>query len=204
MIQTPASAFRRGTLAMLATALLSGCVAPVGPVEVNRFHVADTGALGHGTIRVEPAAGQPDDMEFRAFAGAVARELARVGYVEPLPGGGSGDQVAVLVLDRRHLQPARAGSPVSVGVGGNAGSYGSGVGVGIGIDLSGPPPELVETRMTVTIRTRAGGIALWEGRAAFTVRADSPMAQTSLGSAKMAEALFKGFPGQSGETILVK
>ncbi len=68
----------------------------------------------------------------------------------------------------------------------------------------GSPAAPATIDAPVTIRARAGGIALWEGRAAFTVRADSPMAQTSLGSAKMAEALFKGFPGQSGETILVK
>jgi hypothetical protein len=44
---------------------------------------------------------------------------------------------------------------------------------------------------------------LWEGRANFTVRATSPLADTALGAPKLAEALFKGFPGQSGETIQV-
>lgn len=185
------------SIALGAALALAGCVAPVGPVEVNRFHVPDIAALGHGPIRVEPASEQADDMEFRAYALAVTRELARIGYSEA-----SGGQVAVLALTRQLIKPERGSSPVSVGVGGNAGSYGSGVGVGIGIDLSGPPPEYVETRLSVVIRD--GARPLWEGRAAFTVRADSPMAQTSLGSAKMAEALFKGFPGVSGETILVK
>lgn len=192
-----------GALAFACTAL-AGCVAPVGPVEVTRFHAADTAPLGRGTIRVEPAPGQIDDMEFRAYAAAVGRELARVGYTETLPGESGSAQVALLSLERRRFRPERNGGPVSVGVGGSTGSYGSGLGVGIGIDLSGPPPEQVETRLAVTIVERASGRHLWEGRAAFVVRADAPVAQTSLGSAKMAEALFKGFPGESGETILVK
>ena len=84
------------------------------------------------------------------------------------------------------------------------GSYGSGLGVGLGINLSGPPPEQVGTEMSVTIRDRATGQSVWEGRASFAVRADAPQAQTAIGAAKMAQALFKGFPGVSGETIVVE
>lgn len=192
-----------GVLVLAGNLALSGCVAPVGPVEVTRFHQPDA-ALGHGTIRVEPAPGQADDMEFRAYANAVSHELAGIGYIMPLPGETGSQQVVLLSLERQRYRPQRNGGPVSVGMGGSTGSYGSGVGVGIGIDLSGPPPEQVVTRLAATIQDRASARHLWEGRAAFAVRADSPMAQTSLGSAKMAEALFKGFPGESGETILVK
>lgn len=193
-----------GTAVLAASIALSGCVAPVGPVEVTRFHAPGAAPLGQGTVSVEPAAGQQDGIEFRTYAGAVMRELQRVGYADAAGGTGPGRQVATLSIERHTYQPGRAGSPVSVGVGGGTGSYGSGVGVGIGLDLSGPPPEQVETRMHVMIRERASGQTIWEGRARFAVRADSPLAQTPLGAAKMAEALFKGFPGQSGETILVK
>ncbi|KHK91896.1 hypothetical protein LK12_08195 [Novosphingobium malaysiense] len=191
-------------LALAATVALPGCVSPVGPVEVTRFHAPDVAMLGGGTIHVEPAEGQADDMEFRTYANAVMRELTRLGYSEPIPGQDTGEQVAVLSLERHRYQPQRGSNPVSVGVGGSTGSYGSGVGVGVGIDLSGPPPEQVDTKIAVTIMERASGRHLWEGRASFTVRADSPLAQTPLGAAKMTEALFKGFPGESGETILVK
>ena len=169
---------------------LSGCVAPVGPVEVTRFHVADTGLLGRGSIAVEPAPGMSGDgLEFRTYAAAVARQLKLVGYGEQ-PGGGS-EQVASLRVERRVFRPSRNGGPVSVGV-------------GIGLDLSGPPPEQAETMLAVTIRNRRTGQSLWEGRSSFTVRADSPLANTQLGAAKMAEALFQGFPGRSGETIQVR
>ena len=189
--------------ALAACTLLSGCVAPIGPVEVTRFHVPEV-PLARGTVAVEPASGEDgSSIEFRTYAVAVAQELARVGYGQAAPGGPASHHVAMLSVDRRTLVPERRGSPVSVGVGGGTGTFGSGLGVGVGIDLSGPPPEQVETQMSVTIRDRATGRNLWEGRASFAVRADAPQAQTAIGAAKMAQALFRGFPGESGETIVV-
>ncbi|MDE8651405.1 DUF4136 domain-containing protein [Novosphingobium album (ex Liu et al. 2023)] len=186
--------------ALAGLALLSACVAPVGPVEVTRFHLPEAQSQAHGTIAVEPAAGvDGNTLEFRTYAVAVTRELNRIGYASAAPGS-PGDQVALLAVERRAILPQRARGPVSVGVGGGSGV---GVGVGVGIDLSGPPPEQVETEMRVSIRDRASGRTLWEGRASFTVRASSPLAQTSLGAAKLTEALFKDFPGESGQTIYV-
>jgi hypothetical protein len=189
---------------LLATAALGGCVAPVGPVEVTRFHDATLlDRVGRGTIAVEPAAGMdPASLELRSYQSAVARRLVTLGYREaPV---GSGGQVALVRLQRTAFRPGRDGSPVSVGVGGGTGGYGSGVGMGIGIDLSGASAEQVTTELGVQIRDRASGKTVWEGRARFTVRASSPLADTQLGAAKLAEALFAGFPGNSGETIQVQ
>lgn len=189
--------------AIVASSALGGCVAPVGPVEVTRFH-QPSARLGSGPIAVEPDPGEDgDSLEFRAYAAAVARELVRIGYSEG-PHGSETPQVAVVRIDRQVWQPGHEGSPVSVGVGGSTGSYGSGVGIGIGLNLSGPPPEETQTELSVMIRDRASGQSLWEGRSSFSVRSSSPLAQTQLGAAKMAEALFRDFPGISGETILVK
>ena len=190
--------------ALLAFAPLAGCVAPVGPVEVTRFHAPEVDRLGRGAISVEPApGGDPASLEYRTYAAAVARQLALLGYTEA-PAGEPGAYVAQIRLARDIRQPGRARSPVSVGVGGSTGSYGSGVGIGVGFDLSGPPPEQVTTELSVMIRDRASGASLWEGRASFAVSMNSPLAGTQLGAAKMTEALFKGFPGASGETILVE
>ncbi len=195
----------RALLPALALAgVLSGCATPVGPVEVTRFHLPDTSVLGRGAIRVEPAPGQDvTSIEFRTYAAAVARELTRLGYSEAAPGSASGAQIAVLSVGRQTLSPGERRSPVSVGLGGGTGSFGSGVGLGLGINLSGRPKDQVETMMSVMIRDRVSGQSLWEGRAQFGVRADAPLAQTSLGAAKMAQALFRDFPGRSGETITV-
>jgi hypothetical protein len=74
----------RFALAAAALASLAGCVAPVGPVEVTRFHVPDTARLGRGAVAVEPAPGMvPDSLEWRTYAAAVGRQLSLVGYSEP-------------------------------------------------------------------------------------------------------------------------
>ena len=82
---------------------------------------------------------------------------------------------------------------------------GSGVGVGVGINLGGNrPSERIDTQLHVMIRPSAGGDALWEGRARFTATANSDYADRQAAAAKLADALFDGFPGRSGETIEVR
>lgn len=182
---------------------LSGCVAPIGPVEVTRFHAPELASLGKGSIAVEPAAGMDaNSLEWRAYQAAVQRQLGLLGYDEGAAGASA--QVAELRLTRATLDPPRGSSPVSIGIGGSTGSYGSGLGLGIGLNLSPKPAQQVRTELAVTIRDRASKAALWEGRATFSVRATSPLADTALSAPKLAEALFKDFPGRSGETIEVK
>lgn len=194
---------KSGLHALAAALALSGCVAPIGPVEVTRFHQPVARAqLGHGPIAVEAAPGMnPNSLELASYKLAVSRELVRLGYEAAAEG--SGAQVALVRLERATVQPERSNGPVSVGVGGGTGSYGSGVGLGLGIDLSGKPKPEVATRLGVMIRERATSQTLWEGRASFSVRADAPLAQSQLGAPKMAAALFKDFPGNDGETIEV-
>jgi hypothetical protein len=87
---------------------------------------------------------------------------------------------------------------------GSTGSYGSGLGVGIGINLSGKPKPVVATRLRVQLRNAADKRAIWEGRAETQAKEGSPAAQPGLAAGKLADALFQGFPGQSGATITVK
>ena len=196
----------RGISALTALAFLAlaGCMTPIGPVEVTRFHQeAARAQLGHGTIAVEAAPGMdPDSLELASYRSAVSRELVRLGY-QVTPTGPSA-QVALVRVERSVFRPDRDRGPVSVGVGGSTGGYGSGVGVGLGFDLSGKPKEQVETKLGVTIRDRAADQTIWEGRASFAVQADAPLAQTDLGAPKMAAAMFQGFPGNNGETVEVK
>ncbi|MBC2669095.1 DUF4136 domain-containing protein [Novosphingobium piscinae] len=191
-------------MAILAPLLAAaGCVAPTGPVEVTRFHLPDTTMLGRGPVAIVPASGMdPASLELRAFAGAVGRELQRLGYREV--GAAEAAQVAEVRFERHTAQPERQTGPVSVGVGGSTGSFGSGVGVGLGFNLSGRPKPQTETRLGVMIREKGSGRVVWEGRASFSVRADSPLATTELGAAQLAAGLFRDFPGRSGETVLVK
>ncbi len=95
--------------------------------------------------------------------------------------------------------------PVSVGVGGSTGTYGSGVGLGLGINLGGGGPrEMIDTQVRVMIRDKSSGATYWEGRAQFSVSGNSPYADTSANAAAVADALFRNFPGNNGETIEVR
>lgn len=193
----------RNTAMALSLLALAACVTPIGPVQVTRFHAADISPLGKGTISVEPAPGSDgNSIEWQTYRAAVMRQLERLGYTEASPGAGA--QIAFMKVTRTTIQPAGSSSPVSVGVGGSTGSYGSGLGLGIGLNLSPKPKEQIATELAVSIKDRASGTALWEGRASFVVTTASPLAGTALGAPKMSEALFLNFPGQSGETIEVK
>ncbi|MBS0474376.1 MAG: DUF4136 domain-containing protein [Proteobacteria bacterium] len=191
------------SVAVLGLAALSGCVAPVGPVQVTRFHVPDVTPLGKGAIAVEPAPGvDGKSLEWQTYQIAVQRQLTLLGYSQAEAGQGA--QVAELRLAKSMSDPARRSGPVSVGVGGSTGSYGGGLGIGLGFNLGGGPRQQVQTELGVMIKDRASAHTLWEGRASFDVDAKSPLADTALAAPKMAEALFKDFPGQSGATIEVK
>ena len=194
------------TLACLAAlSLLAGCATPayVSPVEVTRFTAAAPSQLGRGTIAVRPAPGAaPDSWVFATFQSAVAAELQQLGYTV----ADNAAQVAEVRVERfvsRNEGGRR--SPVNVGVGGSTGSYGSGVGMGVGINLGGSrPAEQIDTQLQVMIRPSVSGGSLWEGRARFTATANSDFADQRAAAAKLADALFDGFPGRSGETIEVR
>ena len=99
----------------------------------------------------------------------------------------------------------RSPRPVSVGVGGSTGSYGSGVGLGVGINLGGGQSrERLVTELGVMLRDKASGATYWEGRAQFAVSPDSRFADSSTNAAAIGEALFRGFPGNNGETVAVR
>lgn len=195
----------RTLAALAALALAAGCTTPayVSPVEVTRFSEAAPGQLGRGAIAVRAAPVEaPGSWEMAAFQQAVAAELQELGYTVT----DSAAQVAEIRVERATARQAIGRrSPVSVGVGGSTGSYGSGVGAGIGINLGGNrPSEQIDTQLHVMIRPAPGGNALWEGRARFSATANSQYADQRAAAGKLADALFSGFPGRSGETIEVR
>lgn len=196
-------------VALLAAAALAlgGCATVVPPVEVTRFHnAAPTWAPGTryaiATAPLDgPAAGMPS-LEWNSYRAAVDQQLQRQGLVA----AGSGERAPLLVridFARSERVNGGGGSPVSVGVGGGTGGYRSGVGLGVGFSFGGGPRRIYDIQLSVRIDDAASGNALWEGRALAAIPAKAPAAQPSLAAAKLAEALFKDFPGESGRTISV-
>lgn len=184
-------------------ALTGGCTTATAPVDVTRFWGQSLPRAE--TVAVVPAPGlDGSSIEFRTYANAVRAALMRAGFAPVESDRAASLTATVDFTTFTDAPPIRKASPVSVGVGGSTGSYGSGLGVGIGIDLSGPPKPVVATRLAVRLRRGAGGEALWEGRAETTARQGTPASQPGIAAGRLADALFRDYPGPSGATITVK
>ena len=198
--------FQSFATAALASLALAGCAAMTPPVDVTRFHNAQAAPIVPGSVVIEANAadlGDSRNIEYTTYRAALLRELQRVGFSEARDVSGNSDYVARYTIERARIDAGGSRSPVSVGVGGSTGSYGSGVGLGIGINLGGRPKDKIVTELSVRIAKRQGDQVVWEGRASVEAKHGSPASQPGLAAAKLAEALFKDFPGESGTTIRV-
>ncbi|AMO70622.1 DUF4136 domain-containing protein [Sphingorhabdus sp. M41] len=191
----------------MAGSLLSGCVAMTPPVDVTRFHNAQVAAIVPGSVVIEANLtdeGHSRSIEYATYSAAILHELQRVGFTEAREAAKDSKYLVRYTIERAVLSAGGTRSPISVGVGGSTGSYGSGVGLGIGINLGGKPKDKIVTELSVRITKRDDGTVVWEGRASVEAKQGSPASQPGLAAAKLAAALFKDFPGESGTTIRVK
>lgn len=188
----------------LAALALAASPAFAAPVEVTRFHTPDSiTTLGRNAVAVVAAPGtDPNSLETRVWLQAVEAELAALKFGTATPG--AADALVEVRAEREVQRTERQRGPVSVGVGGSTGGWNSGVGLGLGFNLGGGPKARVYTRLVVTIRSRATGLSLWEGRAENVERDKAKEASVDVAAPRLAHALFSGFPGTSGATITVK
>lgn len=188
----------------LAALIATPLAAKPAPVDVTRFHTAQTLLrLKGAAVIIEMAPGSdPASLEDGLWREAVARELTAAGFGSAT--AGAADGIAQVMVERETIRRENRRGPVSVGVGGQTGGWGSGLGVGLGFNLGGGPKDVVLTRLSVRIRDRVSGEALWEGRAETRDNAKAKEAAPALAAPRLANALFAGFPGTSGETITVK
>lgn len=182
---------------LLPLLALGACMTRSGPVEVTRFHLGQVSE--RGTVVIEPMPGASGGMEFGMYAGAVTRELERLGYarVDQL-----GQSLYVATVDVRSGTRERSGggSPVSIGIGGGSGGYGGGVGGGISFGLGGDRGGLVVgTQLSVQLKRRSDGTVVWEGRA----RGEASERDSAALADRLAIAMFRDFPGESGRTMRV-
>lgn len=184
---------------LAALSLLPACAATIPPVEVTRFHVNE--AIAPGTIATAPLAGQDGGtIEFRTYAIAVSRELAKLGFAEAQ----KTTYLAEIGYARDTREQLAKRSPVTIGIGG--GSFGRHTGVGVGTSFGvggGGSRNIIISRLEVRIKRKADSAVVWEGRAQTEAPSNAPAAQPGLAAEKLATALFSGFPGESGKTITV-
>lgn len=188
----------------LAALALVAAPALAAPVEVTRFHTPESvTTLGRGAVSVVAAPGMDaNSLETRAWLQAVEAELAALRFGTATLG--AADAIAEVRVEREVQRTERQRGPVSVGVGGATGGWNSGVGLGLGFSFGGGPKARVYTRLVVTIRSRATGLSLWEGRAENVENEKAKAAAVDQAAPRLAHALFSGFPGTSGATITVK
>jgi Domain of unknown function (DUF4136) len=176
---------------------LGGCAASIPPVQVTRFHL--TGDIARDTVTAAPGIMSLEASSYRA---AVERELNRVGFPSASSDAARYVFSAEITRDTRAALARR--SPVTIGIGGGTGGYGGGVGLGASFGLGGNTSrEVVITQLAVQLRRRADQSVVWEGRAETEAPDNSPSAQPGLAADKLAAALFRDFPGESGRTISV-
>lgn len=199
--------FASGLGALAGLALLSGCMTATAPTQpsVTRFHLGQP--IARAVIGIQ--ASDPADassLEFDAIADAVGRELTRLGWTVEKANARSEQVAIVTVTQESRIAPRRSG--FSIGIGGGTGSYGrrSGVGVGGGVNLpvGRTTDQLVATQLAVRIQRRSDATVAWEGRADYEARAGTPDAARAAAASRLAAALFRDFPGESGRTIRVR
>ena len=190
------TAFLRCGGILLALAV-SGCAAgghggaAAGGIEVARFH------LGAPTIAKAPIAIEPFDRadanrpEYPAYAAAVARELTRLGWTV-MNSSGQSEQIAMIDVEQGSREAIAALSAARIGR-------------GLATTVpSGSSTEIVATLLEVAIRRRSDATVFWEGRAVSEARTGSSEAASAVAVERLASALFRDFPGESGRTIRVR
>ena len=177
-------------LAASACASRDGGGGGAGGVEVARFHLGGP-TIARAQIAVEPFdradANRPD---YPAVAAAVARELTRLGWTV-VPATGQSEQIALVDVEQGSRESIAALSAARIGRGVAATAP------------SGSSADVTATLLEVGIRRRSDATVFWEGRAVTEARAGSPEAATTAAVERLATALFRDFPGESGRIIRV-
>lgn len=177
--------------AALALALVSTSAAVAKPVQVTRF--TTPGELVRGPVAPAMAAASLEQSTYDAM---VARKLADIGFT----GEGSARYTykAEVTKDVRRSTARR--SPVTIGIGGGTGGYGGGFGIGGSFGIGGNRNrDVTVTTLSVKLLDYATGRTVWEGRA--EAESTAPGGESV---DRLAAALFRDFPGESGRTISVK
>jgi hypothetical protein len=180
--------FMAASLAACSTTTVGGGRA--GGVEVARFHLGEP--VARAQIAIEPYdkadAARP---EYPAAAAAAERQLTRLGWTVVRTIGQS-EQVALIDLTQGSREAIAAQTSLRVGRG-LAASPAAGSSAGI-----------VATLLEIGIKRRSDGTVFWEGRAVGEARAGSPQAAPAAAADRLAAALFRDFPGESGRTIRIR
>jgi ABC-type amino acid transport substrate-binding protein len=189
------TAFLRGS-ALLLAASLAACATSNkigggrGGIDVARFHLGEP--IARAQIAIEPFdradANRP---EFAGYVAAVARQLASHGWTV-VDTTRQSEQIALIDVEQGSREAIAALTAARIGRGVAPGP------------AEGSAANRTATLLEVRIRRRSDATVFWEGRAVTEAATGSAEAQRGAAVEKLAEALFRDFPGESGRTIRVR
>ena len=190
------TAFVRSAPLLLAAAL-AACAGggarerPVaGGVDVARFHLGEP--VARAQIAIEPFdKADGNRPEFPAYSAAVARQLTRLGWTV-VPTTTQSEQIALIDLEQGSREAVAALSAARIGRG------------VAGAAPAGTSADVTASLLEVAIRRRSDGTVFWEGRAVDEAPTGSAEAARTAVVERLAGALFRDFPGESGRTIRVR
>jgi hypothetical protein len=190
------TAFVRSAPLLLAAALAAcagggGKERPAaGGVDVARFHLGEP--VARAQIAIEPFdKADGNRPEFPAYAAAVGRELSRLGWTV-VPTTTGSEQIALIDLEQGSREAIAALSAARIGRGISSAAP------------AGTSADVTATLLEVAIRRRSDGTVFWEGRAVDEAPTGSGGAARTAAVERLAGALFRDFPGESGRTIRVR
>ena len=191
------TAFVRSAPLLLAAAL-AACAGgggnrerpAAGGVDVARFHLGEP--VARAQIAIEPFdKADGNRPEFPAYAAAVGRQLTRLGWTV-VPTTTGSEQIALVDLEQGSREAIAALSAARIGRGLSAAAP------------AGTSANVTATLLEVAIRRRSDGTVFWEGRAVDEAATGSSGASRTAAIERLAGALFRDFPGESGRTIRVR
>jgi hypothetical protein len=160
-------------------------------VEVARFHLGEP-TIARSRIAIEPFdkadASRPG---YAAYVAAVSRQLTRLGWTV-VPTTTQSEQIALIDLEQGNREAIAALTAARIGRGVKPGPQ------------AGPSKGRVATLLEVGIRRRSDATVFWEGRAVMEGRAGTAAAAPAAAVERLAEALFRDFPGESGRSIRLR
>ncbi|MBY0583565.1 MAG: DUF4136 domain-containing protein [Sphingomonas sp.] len=182
----------------------SAALAARAPIKVTRFHLGQPIAAGTITVEIAPGSAVVPGPEAQIYIDAVANAMGSAGFTRAANAAPS-DYRVILTISRDVTPLPRAPSPLQIGLGGGGGDRGFGVGGGVSFGVGKRQERaLVTTQLSVRLMRAATPDVIWEGRATQAVEERGKLLQPGATADKIATALFKGFPGESGRTISVK
>lgn len=186
--------------AVASAALLASC-ASTSTADVTRFHLGQP--IARSTVFVDAVnPGVAQSLEFRTYATSVADKLRQTGFT-PVPALAQAELVGVVDVQQGTRESLSRGSGLSIGIGG--GTFGRNIGIGGSVAIpvgKRKSNDITVTTLSVQLKRRSDSSVVWEGRAVGEGRGASAASGTVVPA--LADALFRGFPGPSGQTVRVK